>query len=312
MQFLTVEETLRDRFSGLSPRQQQAARHILDCPDDVALKSMRQLAEDAGVQPAVMVRLAKSLGFDGFDQLRNPFRERLVGPRPTSFADQARDLQTNKGTGSRSAAINRLVSESYDTDHENLRRTYEALDPVAVDQCVALITNSRDIRVVGLRSAYAVAFLLHYTCRAIIPNMQLLDGTGGTLTDGLRGIGADGLLIACSSAPYARETVEIVEAAHRRGAAIVAITDSQLSPLAMKANVGLIVGTSSTSFFQSIVGAVSVAQLLVTLMIAQGGKKTLEALEESEGQLHEFSAYWMERPRRLETFARAGISGGGS
>ncbi len=309
MQFLAIEETLRDRFVELSPRQQQAARHILDRPDDVALKSMRQLADDAGVQPTVMVRLAKSLGFDGFEQLRDPFRERLVGPKPTSFAEQARDLQSSKGKGNRSSAIARLLAEACDTDYANLRQTYASLDPVAVDSCVDLVSNCRDIRIVGLRSAFAVAFLLHYTCRVIIPNMQLLDGTGGTLTDGLRGIGADGLLIACSFAPYARETVEIVEAAHRRGAAIMAITDSQLSPLAMKANVALVVGTRSTSFFQSFVGAVSVAQLLVTLLIARGGKKALQVLEESEAQLHEFSAYWVEKPRRADAAAKTGKKG---
>jgi DNA-binding MurR/RpiR family transcriptional regulator len=250
-----------------------------------------------------MLRLAKSLGFNGFEQLKAPFRDRLVGAPPPSFEEQARVLQSSKATGRRSDAAAALVTEAHRIDRDNLRETYDALDPAALDQCVRLISSSRDIRIVGLRSAYAVAFLLHYTCRSIIPHMQLIDGTGGTLTDGLRGIGDGGLLIACSFAPYARETVEIVEAAYRRGAGVVAITDSKLSPLAMKATVSLEVGSRSTSFFQSFVGAVSVAQLLVTLLIAQGGKKTLEALAESEEQLQEFSAYWMARPRRPGPFA---------
>src|SRR5258707_15447558 len=43
---------------------------MLDRPDDVALLSMREQARRAGVPPPTMTRLAKRLGLDGYDSVR--------------------------------------------------------------------------------------------------------------------------------------------------------------------------------------------------------------------------------------------------
>ncbi len=59
-------ETVRrlvDSFSGLTPELQKAAKYILDHPEDVGLHSMRTVAKGAGVKPATVSRLSKSLGF---------------------------------------------------------------------------------------------------------------------------------------------------------------------------------------------------------------------------------------------------------
>ena len=57
-------------FDVLPAQLQTAARYMLDRPDDVALLSMREQARRAGVPPATMTRLAKRLGLDGYDSVR--------------------------------------------------------------------------------------------------------------------------------------------------------------------------------------------------------------------------------------------------
>src|SRR5881394_2078068 len=57
-------------FGTMSAQLQTAARYVLDRPKDVALLSMREQARQAGVQPATMTRLAKHLGMDGYDGVR--------------------------------------------------------------------------------------------------------------------------------------------------------------------------------------------------------------------------------------------------
>lgn len=76
---------LRDAFNSLSPQLRQAARYLLDRPDEVAFSSMRQIAGRAGVQPATMVRLAQRLGYD---ELSEPFRNELRR-RPTGYGMRA-------------------------------------------------------------------------------------------------------------------------------------------------------------------------------------------------------------------------------
>src|SRR5438477_258121 len=57
-------------FDTMSGQLQAGARYVLERPRDVALLSMREQARQAGVQPATMTRLAKHLGMDGYDGVR--------------------------------------------------------------------------------------------------------------------------------------------------------------------------------------------------------------------------------------------------
>jgi DNA-binding MurR/RpiR family transcriptional regulator len=297
MHYAALTEQIEARFGGLSPKLRQAARHLLRRPDDVALKSMRQLAADAGVQPATMVRLARALGFRAFEELRAPFADRLRHRAETPYGERARALQARSGSPGDGGTAAALVRESFERDVENLRLTYETIDADEFEACAARLAAARKVHVTGLRSAFAIAYFFDYACRMFGTSTELLDGRGGTLTDGLRGIGAHDAVLACTFEPYTRETVEVVRFAQTRGAAIIAITDNPLSPIARQAAHALVVGCESPSFFSSLVGAVSVVQLLVALLIARGGETALSTLAESEAQLRAFSAYWEEGGR---------------
>src|ERR1700736_4825813 len=65
-----LTEQIIKAFDTMSVQLQAGARYVLDRPRDVALLSMREQARQAGVQPATMTRLAKHLGMDGYDDVR--------------------------------------------------------------------------------------------------------------------------------------------------------------------------------------------------------------------------------------------------
>src|SRR5579872_6021863 len=65
-----LERRLIENFDALSPQFQVAARFLLDHPQEIPLRSMRELARVAKVAPATMTRLANELGFSGFDELK--------------------------------------------------------------------------------------------------------------------------------------------------------------------------------------------------------------------------------------------------
>ena len=72
-----LREHIISRFDGMSPQLQQAARYILEHPQEVALVSMRELSRNAGVQPSTMTRLAKFLDLPGYDDIRSHHAEAL-------------------------------------------------------------------------------------------------------------------------------------------------------------------------------------------------------------------------------------------
>src|SRR6266853_7009788 len=68
-----LTEQIIKSFDNMSAQLQAGDRYVLERPRDVALLSMREQARQAGVQPATMTRLAKHLGLDGYDDVREMY-----------------------------------------------------------------------------------------------------------------------------------------------------------------------------------------------------------------------------------------------
>ena len=95
----------------------------------------------------------------------------------------------------------------------------------------------------GRRSSFSVAYIFHYVRSLFGEASVLIDSAGTTGVDSLRSITKADVLLAITVSPYVRETVETARYAKSRGARIIAITDSDLSPLANLADQTIIVRT---------------------------------------------------------------------
>ena len=76
-----------------------------------------------------------------------------------------------------------------------------------------------------------------YALRHVAKPVHLIDGLAGMLVEQSSMISSDDLLFAISFHPYARETGDIVQGAKNAGASVIAISDSQLSPVSRDADV---------------------------------------------------------------------------
>ncbi len=85
-----------------------------------------------------------------------------------------------------------------------------------------------------------------------------------------------------------------VNAAVRRGITVVALTDSELSPLARLATYTLLSRTESLSFSPSMVAPLALVEVLLAGLAARGGEKVLCRLAEVDGRLLASRAYWTE------------------
>lgn len=288
---------LQQVYPNLSPQLRRAAHYLIERPDEIAFTSMRQLAERADVQPATMVRLAQAIGFDGYETMREPFRDALR-EQPTGFGQRARNLLARTGRRSGGRALSQLASEMMAADRENISLSLEAIGADEMADAARAMARARRIYLVGQRSLFPAAFYVHYACSMFRDNLVLLDGHGGTFADGLRGISDADAMLVFSFEPYSRGTIDAAEYGAKYGATIVAITDSLVSPLAALTRHLLLVGTDTPALFKSVVPAMTVSQVLVAQILAQGGQDALSRVTESEHQLESFGAYWTEADRK--------------
>jgi len=275
-----------DSFSRLTPELQKAARFMLENPEEVGLNSMRAVAKEAGVKPATVSRLSKTLGFEEYDALRDPFRQRLRKIEPR-FAHGVADIQR------RGAANNQtLFAELRAQEIVNIERTLSDENYGVIADAAETLHQSRRVYVLGLRGAYAPAFLFYYAYQLFQENSRLVDTRAGIFADQLRGIGKQDSLLVISFPPYTQLTIDAVSYAAEAGAKIVAVTDSMVSPAANAAGHTIIAQNRSTSFYHSFTGALAVVEALITLLVAKKGGDAVKIAREAERQLSKVSAYW--------------------
>ena len=115
-----VVERLIAGFENLPGQLQLAARYIIDHPHEVGIQSMRTLALAADVHPNSFVRLARQLGFEGYDAMRERFRDFVRGGIGSS-PDRVRWLQQLARKGG-SAAVFGLPAAVLHRHHPQGRR----------------------------------------------------------------------------------------------------------------------------------------------------------------------------------------------
>jgi DNA-binding MurR/RpiR family transcriptional regulator len=287
MDHKTLSKKIADGFAGLSAQLQRAARYVLDRPDDVALMSMRRLAEKAGVHPSSMVRLAQAFGFDGYQEFRQVFQNRLR-VRPRNYVRRARDLQSRRGADKKHT----LVEDMMSAGEENLRETFARNGAEGFATAAAMLLRAPRIFVVGARSAFLVAYYLEYAMRMFRDDVILLGGSGGTFGDRLRSLRSGDVVLAVGFEPYSFDTVRAVAYGRDNGARSVVLTDSPVSPLVKAADHVLLIHNESPAVFNSVSAILTAAETLVALMVQEGGETALSAIRDAEKQLNEFDAYW--------------------
>ncbi len=290
----TLVGRIVDGFDAMAPQVQAAARFVIDYPEDVAMLSMREQARRAGVPPVTMIRLARRVGFEGYEEFRGVFAAALRQPN-RRFSDRANALQARQKKGGDQALLDQ-VTGVLSAEVSGLVSRNNAAVWVAAAQA---LESARRVYCLGLRSCYPVAFHFHYVCGLFRDNAVLLDGAGDTGMDVLRHVGPGDALLAVSVAPYTAASLEMARFAARKGAALVAITDSRVAPLARLARHTLLVPTATPSFFHAITPAFAAAETLAAMLAGRAGSQALAALRNSEEQLAAFNTYWP--PRRRKT-----------
>jgi len=280
-------EQLRTDFPNLSVQFQGGARYLLDHPRDIAIQSMRKVAANAGVQPATLVRLSQSLGFEGWQGLRELFVTAVREGGSQPYARRARKVvkDSDKTSGS-----GKMLAEMIEVQHHNL----DALLANNVDtlpRAADLLAAAPTVHVAGFRSCFPIAFTFHYIYGLFRSSVRLIRGDAGTLEMELRALNAKDAVLVAGFAPYSQESLRVAQAAREAGCKVIALTDSTVAPIALEADCTLLFAIDSPSFFPSITSGVTMVEALVEQLLARKGKGAIRALEQTEGQLHRTGAY---------------------
>ena len=261
----TAEElraAILERYDSLSKRLQQIARYVLDEPNEMALETLAVISERCGVQPSAIVRFAKTFGYPGASQMQRLFRDGLLsGHAALGYGERVRHF--NEAVAKKPEGGADVLAEFVEGNTIALQNLGQTVSEDDMAQAVKLIDKAETVYVVGFRRSFPVASYLAYSLQQVNKRTLFIDGVAGLTKQQVQTIGPKDVLIAVSYHPYAEETIQAVEMAAARGASILSISDSLVSPIAKPATLVLHVRESEVRTFRSLAASICLAQALV-------------------------------------------------
>jgi len=262
-------ELMEERLPEMSKSHKLIAGYIKNSGEIAAYLTATKLGAAIGVSESTVVRFALELGFSGYPEFQSVLQQSL---RTKLTSVQRIDVADNMMSDSN------VASGILTSDMNNIKESLANLDVASFNQAVDTICNAKNIFIIGIRSSSTLAdFLNHYLCY-MFGNVKLLfSNSTNELFEQIFRISKGDVLIAISFPRYSSRTKLAAEFAKKKGADVIAITDSDSAPIASYADAKLYAKSNMASFVDSLVAPLSI----INALIAAIGRKKKDTIKET-------------------------------
>ncbi|MBT3264777.1 MAG: MurR/RpiR family transcriptional regulator [Acidiferrobacteraceae bacterium] len=281
-----VLQHLTQALPGLTPELQKTATYVLENPNEIGVSSIREIAVKAKVKPNSLVRMARRIGFEGYENFRKPFREQ-IRRGGYDYRDQAKWLQS-LGSGGQPDSI---YAEGAAATIANIEKLYAMNKSVDLKAAADEIVNARRTYVLGVGLVNAVATNFAYLANMAIDNVVSIPQEGSVPVDGLVRADKQDVLLAMTFKPYRREVAEAVEAARTQGVTIIAISDSPASPIFEGADYRFLISVDTPLLFISTVALSALLESLMAFVIADLDESVIASIERFHQRRYDLGIY---------------------
>jgi DNA-binding MurR/RpiR family transcriptional regulator len=269
------------RYPELPGNQRKVADFLLARSREAPFLSIMEIERQCGASKATVVRLAQSLGFSGFLELRSKLLERV----------QSQIRQPDLFPVPPSSEGEETLTLVAHQDIRNINQTVNQLDREAFEDVVKMIVRAPHVYTVGLGISSLMAQTLAYSLNQVAVNSTALVHDCETFVEQLPFVAPSDLMIAFSFPPYSRETVELAKAAAARRIRVVGITDKLTAPIGFHCVKVLPIRSQNRLFTNSFSAISVVINALATKVALRNRSRAVKALKEIERLLQESGHY---------------------
>jgi len=252
-------------FPTFSKGQKYIAKYITEHYDKAAFMTASKLGNIVGVSESTVVRFASELGYEGYPELQKALQE-MIRNKLTSV--QRIEVSTDiLGGGD-------IIEKVFNADIEKIRKTLVDVSREDFEGAVNAIVNAKKIFIFGVRSSASLASFIGFYFNLILDNVRLIHTTSDSeVFEQILRVGPEDAVIGVSFPRYSSRTVKAMKYASDRGATVISLTDSNMSPLYQYSKYNLLAKSDMVSFVDSLVAPLS---LINALIVAVGMKRQEE------------------------------------
>ncbi len=240
--------------------------------------STAELARSTGVSRSGLVRFARACGYAGYRELQEKLQRHA---RATLIPETGTHRACPDAHGRAG-----FLEQALEVDRRIVEKSFREIDQASYSRAVRQVFQSSAVYVMGYLASDPLAHLLANYLSHVLPVAKRLGAGDASFYRDLRFIGKDEVLIAIAVPPYGNAMLEAMKFARMRGARVIALTDSVLSPPAQAAESVLTAPIATHSLVTSYMGLFGVIEAVVLGVIQQDPARAAKQAERLDQAVH--------------------------
>lgn len=267
----------------LSKGHKKIAAYISENYDKAAFMTAAALGNKVGVSESTVVRFATEMGFKGYPELQRELQQMIKSKLTAVQRMEVSESLIGDGD---------IISSVLSGDIELIRETAEHTSREDFRNAVQEINRARRIYILGVRSSAALAAFLAFYFNLVFDSVVLVDtASASEMFEQMFRIDENDVCIAISFPRYSKQTVNAMRFIADRKAKIIAITDTEKSPIASFANHLLVARSDMASVVDSLTAPLSLINALIVGVTLSRHTEVSENFNRLENIWDEYQVY---------------------
>ncbi len=279
---------IRRHHDSLSPSQRKVAQFLLEGGIDVIHMTITEIAEAVGVNSSTVVRAAQALGFEGFPQLQSVLRSQFLKQAKIAQRMQVGSqilLEERTAAGQEEAHLLNTVLRD---EVQSLIDLPQHVPTEIFDRAVDMLDQAGHVYIIGLGASFPLALNFGIVLRYIRPDTTVLTPGIDPIPAQLIPLTEGDVIFSLCFARYTRETLTVMDVGGQRGAKVLTVTDSHVSPAATRADLAMIV-PFRLRLYSNTVALFALLDAILGALSLRYPEKTRERLESLEDLYKRFN-----------------------
>src|SRR5690625_4039246 len=265
---------LKEMLNSLPPSEKKIAQYILDNPEEAILQTAIMLGEKSNTSSAAVIRLCKSLGLSGFQELKI----RVAGDLQAEENTEYRDIEPNEGLKN---IMNKVTSNTIQT----LRETMDIMSENDLAAAVSALTEAKCILFIGVGASFIAAndaeqkFLRINKCAYAFSDVHMASTS-------IANTGKEDVVVGISFSGNTEEIAKLLKLAKHKNCTTISITKYGNSLVSKWTDILLHTSAAKEATFRSGATSSRIAQLhiidiLLMCLASMEYEETIEHLDET-------------------------------
>lgn len=252
-----IHKFYKENYATLTKGEKKIAEFVVKNPKKILLMSALELGKEIGVSDASVLRFAKTMGFNKFNDLRSYVASELHEMTPDDRLIKNWDNFTSKHDIS-----NKIVN----SDLNNLKEFLLDVDFNQIDEAAEIIDKAKKIYSLGIGSSRAISQFISWQLKRLGYNIEPIFEGGLGLFETISHMKKGDVMILFAFPRFLNDEVKAVKLAKEKKIKLITITSNVFSEISFLSDIVFKVSVENNGFFNSYIVPMELCNIILTTL----------------------------------------------